>query len=221
MTPNLESSHVINSYPTCAVAGDKEDWTATSRPSWDDLTRFTWLQSSPSSTLLVQMEVGTRQMEAVGARNEWRFTSTRWQELYSRSDFCNSFLCLLHSLSDLTLSGLNVKIFGNFFSKWGWFLAEQPLTSEICELNTTVTETKRDYPHCHFLICILPINICNVSMIVSDTHKFDLNPATEDTQLMTTPTPNYHPAVSLPDVRHLTWDQWPVLPSHQLILHPN
>ena len=144
------NSKFISRNPTCAVAGDEDDWTATSRPSWDDLMRFTWLQSSPSSTLLVEMEVGIRQMEAVGARNEWRFTSTRWQELYSLSDFFSSFLCLLHSLSDLTLSGLNVKIFGNFFSKCGWFLAEQALTSKTCELNTTLTETKKRLPSLPF-----------------------------------------------------------------------
>ena len=152
------------------------------------------------------MEDGIKQMEAVGARNEWRFTSTRWQELYSLSDFFNSLLCLLHSLSDLTLSGLNVKILGNFFSKCGWFLAEQPLALRIYELNTTLTEKEKlpFLPFYHFNN--LPSKIWNVSMILQVWPNHSHWSYWTDEWEMTRATPNYTPAVS----SYLVSDSWPV-----------
>ena len=138
---------------TCAVAGEAEPWRASPRPSSEDLTSLTSSHSASSSTLLVLTAEGSSHTEAVGARKAWRLTSTRWHEVTSRSgDFLVSLACLAQSFSERAESGLNEKTLGNFFRRWGWFLAVHPETDTRLRLQLARTEREhfnwslRNYP---------------------------------------------------------------------------
>ena len=133
---------------TCAVAGEAEPWRARPRPSSEDLTSLTSSHSASSSTLLVLTAEGSSHTEAVGARKAWRLTSTRWHEITRRSgDFLVSLACLAQSFSERAESGLNEKTLGNFFRRWGWFLAVHPETDTRLRLQLARTEREHFIDH--------------------------------------------------------------------------